>query len=143
LKKTDFVRLFTVQEVDDLVPRLEFLMRGLQAEARVFRAELGNLAQRQPGWRLDLHSLDEIIRLCPQLKDVAQAMAEFASQIEAFGGSLKDVDLGLVDFPTEIEGEVVYLCWQFGEPRVCAWHPLDGGFAQRRPLGRATKDYLN
>ncbi len=143
LKKLDFERLFSVQEVDDLLPRLEFMMRGLQTEARLFRERLTDLAQSQPGQRLDLHNFDEITQLCPELQHIAQAMAEFASQIEALGGTLKDIDLGLVDFLAEVDGKIVYLCWQFGEPRVRFWHPLDAGFAQRRRLEGAAKSYLN
>jgi len=132
LKKVDFERLFSPAEVDELVPRLEFLMRGLQTQARLFREQLTELAQSKPNRHFQLHNFDEVIEQCPKLKRIAQAMAEFASQIEALGGALKDIDLGLVDFPAEIDGKVVYLCWQFGEPRVRAWHPLNAGFAQRR-----------
>lgn len=41
---------------------------------------------------------------------------------------------GLLDFPSTWRGRPVYLCWRLGEPRVLAWHDLDGGFAGRRPL---------
>ena len=65
-------------------------------------------------------------------------MAEIASEIEAMGCFLKDVDQGLVDFPFLLSGEeedqVVFLCWQFGEPRIFAWHAIDAGFGERRPL---------
>jgi hypothetical protein len=47
---------------------------------------------------------------------------------------LRDPETGLVDFPAEREGERVYLCWYLGEDRVASWHPLDTGFAGRRPL---------
>jgi hypothetical protein len=143
LKKPVFEKLFSIQEVDELIPRLEFLIRGLQAEARLFRQRLSELAQTRPGHQLDPNHFDQIIQLCPELRHKAQAMAEFASRIEAFGGTLKDIDLGLVDFPAEIDGKVVYLCWQFGEAKVRAWHPLNAGFAERRPLQGTPKSYLN
>ena len=41
---------------------------------------------------------------------------------------------GLLDFPTTLDGRVVYLCWQRGEPEVSYWHEIDGGFAGRRPV---------
>jgi hypothetical protein len=47
---------------------------------------------------------------------------------------VKDLDAGLVDFPSEREGELVLLCWQLGEERVAWWHTLEGGFAGRQPL---------
>jgi hypothetical protein len=47
---------------------------------------------------------------------------------------LRDPESGLVDFPGELEGERVWLCWRVGEERVAHWHALDSGFAGRRPL---------
>ena len=44
------------------------------------------------------------------------------------------MQLGLIDFPAELDGEIVYLCWQFGEPEVAFWHRIEDGFAGRRPL---------
>jgi hypothetical protein len=47
---------------------------------------------------------------------------------------LRDPETGLVDFPAELDGERVYLCWRVGEESVANWHPLDTGFSSRRPL---------
>ena len=47
---------------------------------------------------------------------------------------LRDVDRGLVDFPSFRDGEEVLLCWQLGEDEIGWWHTLDGGFAGRQPL---------
>jgi hypothetical protein len=47
---------------------------------------------------------------------------------------LKGLDEGLLDFPSEHEGRVVYLCWRFDEPRIAWWHEIDAGFAGREPI---------
>ena len=47
---------------------------------------------------------------------------------------VRDLDRGLVDFPSLRDGEEVYLCWLVGEPAVSHWHSVDSGFAGRRPL---------
>lgn len=47
---------------------------------------------------------------------------------------LRDPEQGLVDFPGEVEGRRVWLCWRVGEDRVAYWHGLESGFAGRRPL---------
>lgn len=70
-------------------------------------------------------------------------MSEIAGQIEELGCFLKDIDQGLVDFPCEVGNEIVFLCWQFGESRVIAWHPIEGGFGDRKPIPGARKAYLN
>ena len=71
-------------------------------------------------------------------------MAELTRKIESYGCFLKDIDLGLVDFPGEIQGDdVAFLCWQIGEPRIIAWHSVESGFGQRKPLPGGKKPYLN
>jgi hypothetical protein len=55
-------------------------------------------------------------------------------RIESFGCIVKDIDLGLVDFPSTRQGEPMFLCWKAGEPRVSHWHGGDEGFTERRPL---------
>ena len=55
-------------------------------------------------------------------------------RIESLGCIVKDIDLGLVDFPSSRDGDPIYLCWKFGEPVVAYWHGPEGGFAGRRPL---------
>jgi hypothetical protein len=65
------------------------------------------------------------------LADVALACVD---RLEELGVVLKDLDLGLLDFPSEREGEDVLLCWQVGEDSVATWHGLDEGYAGRKPI---------
>ncbi len=44
------------------------------------------------------------------------------------------LEYGLLDFPTTLDGRVVYLCWKRGEPKISHWHEIDGGFAGRQPV---------
>lgn len=65
------------------------------------------------------------------------AMAVMRSGLEALTAEhivLRDADSGLIDFPTEREGRLVYLCWRLGEDRVTHWHEVDAGFGGRKPL---------
>ncbi len=61
-------------------------------------------------------------------------LAEATQAFDDMGIVLKDIDLGLVDFPADHAGKTVFLCWRAGEPRIHSWHPVDKGFAGRRPL---------
>jgi hypothetical protein len=56
------------------------------------------------------------------------------NRIEAYGCLVKDIDLGLVDFPSMRDGRAVYLCWKAGEARITHWHGMDEGFADRKAL---------
>jgi hypothetical protein len=47
---------------------------------------------------------------------------------------LRDLDRGLVDFPSVREGREVYLCWTEDEQEIGYWHDLEDGFAGRQPL---------
>jgi hypothetical protein len=56
------------------------------------------------------------------------------AELEALGVEFKGFDLGLVDFPSEMNGRVVHLCWRLGEPAIQHWHEVGAGFAGRQPL---------
>jgi hypothetical protein len=56
------------------------------------------------------------------------------AEIEKLGVEVKDPATGLMDFPALRDGDVVYLCWRYGEPCVGFWHPLETGFTGRQPL---------
>ncbi|HKD67710.1 MAG TPA: DUF2203 domain-containing protein [Candidatus Binataceae bacterium] len=131
----EFEKLFTAEEANQLIPRLEVLVRKLQAnaaQARARAAEVGTSA-----------NLEELSRSDPKLRNAMREMGKVAEEIQGFGCFLKDIDLGLVDFPGEVNGDTVFLCWQYGEPRLVAWHPIDEGFGSRRPLPGGHKVYLN
>lgn len=74
--------------------------------------------------------------------DVLQRRAEslaaevrgFQGELTALGVEFKGFELGLVDFPGEIEGKAIFWCWKYGEPAVQFWHEVDAGFAERQPV---------
>jgi len=141
LPNIGFDKLFSEEEANELIPRLEILMRQLQMQATSLRARIEELSVDDPSI---LHSaMSEIVSRYPELRSFATNMADAASQIESFGCILKDIDLGLIDFPYDSGEDVVFLCWQFGEPRVVAWHSVDTGFSERQPLPGAPDRYLN
>jgi hypothetical protein len=141
LPKARFDKLFTAEEANELIPRLEILVRDIQLAAAVLREQVAELADDD----LELAELElsELVARFPQLREVATRLANSASQIDSLGCFLKDIDQGLVDFPCDAGKAVVFLCWQFGEPQVVAWHTIEGGFAGRRPLPGVAKPYLN
>ncbi len=136
-----FDKLFSEEEANELIPRLEILMRQLQMQATSLRARIEELSVDDPSI---LHSaMSEIVGRYPELRSFATNMAEAAEQIESFGCILKDIDLGLIDFPYDAGDDIVFLCWQFGESRLVAWHSVDSGFSDRQPLPGAPSRYLN
>lgn len=126
-------RLFTVEEANALIPRLELIMGKLQRHALVLREQVGELA-RLTGQEPETLTTAQIIELRPQLSMVVEELEALLSEIEACGGELKGIDLGLVDFPAEREGEIVLLCWQYGEKEIDYYHSFEAGFGGRKPL---------
>ena len=141
MSNQSFQKLFSPEEANELIPRLELLIREMQVALKTLRARVAALAVNDD--RLVNLTLPEIIERYPELRGPGEAMAEAVSQIESLGCFLKDVDQGLVDFPFDNGGEVAFLCWQSGEPSLIAWHSIDVGFSGRVPLPGAPKPYLN
>ena len=69
-----------------------------------------------------------------ELAGLAEAAVACVERLEELGVLLKDLDLGLLDFPSERDGEQVLLCWHVGEETVSTWHGLAEGFAGRKPI---------
>jgi hypothetical protein len=63
-----------------------------------------------------------------------EALTDELERVRAYGGEIKDVEQGLVDFPGLRSGEEILLCWKLGEKRVGYWHSVEGGYASRRPI---------
>ena len=124
-----FQRLFTVEEANALLPTL----RNILDEVALHRDAL---RERAP-------HMEPILEAAPG-NGGGKAGAEYGveaynlylaiERIRELGVVLKDLDLGLLDFPHERGGRVVFLCWHPPEERVEYWHDLDAGYAGRQPL---------
>lgn len=81
---------------------------------------------------------DELGELAERLERETEALARdidgYIAEIRQLGVEFKGFDTGLVDFPGEVDGKPVLLCWQLGEESVLYWHEEDAGFAGRQPL---------
>ena len=120
-----------------MVPRLQILMERLQRSALRLHEEMRDLAREQ-GIELASLSHEALLRQRPAARALVEELDAIVHEIEESGVHLKDIQLGLVDFPAERDGEVVYLCWQFGESEVAFWHGVEDGFPGRRPLPGST-----
>ena len=135
-------KLFRLEEANAFVPRLESLVARLQRGALQLQEEMTQLASETGAAVADL-TAEELVRQRPAARALIEELDGIVREIEASGAHLKDVKLGLVDFPTERNGEIIYLCWQSGEPEVAFWHRTEEGFAGRQPLpGTIRTPYL-
>ncbi len=115
--------------VRPLVERMVVLKRELdEAEERrddAARSIAGNGGGIPP---------QELAALHQAVDSRAASLAGLVSDLDELGVLVKDIDSGLVDFPSIRGGEEVLLCWRLGEERVAFWHGPEDGFAGRRPL---------
>jgi hypothetical protein len=72
-----------------------------------------------------------------------EALKEKLERIHSTGCVVKDLDVGLLDFPARIDDEDVYLCWKLGEDRIRFYHRQDEGFAGRKPIDPRDAGYRN
>ncbi|MCA9647827.1 MAG: DUF2203 domain-containing protein [Polyangiaceae bacterium] len=139
-------RVFTVQEVDNLIPSLSSKVGDLliaRSEIERLVAELSEQLGYEPK-SLALDSSDSG-SVASMKQDLRQRMSRYEagwSEIEAMGAFVKDPRIGLLDFYGNIEGRLVWLCWRYGEDSLGYYHELNAGYAGRRTLGRRERALL-
>ena len=124
-----FPKLFTVEEANALLPTL--------------REILGDVAFHRDAMREKAPHLEPILRSAgangggrvgSEYGVEAYNLYRAIERIRTLGVLLKDLDAGLLDFPHERDGRVVFLCWQPPEESVAFWHEIDTGYQGRQPL---------
>ena len=130
-------RTFTLEEAQSLLSVLESLLRTSIDGKKLIEsvdAELQETAHRvflNGGMFLKIvHLARRKAEREKSIHRVRDAMAE----IDAIGVQVKDLDIGLLDFPCEVDGKIVLLCWKLGEEGITHWHGTDEGFAGRKPI---------
>ena len=124
-----FPRLFTVEEANALLPKLRELLDDLALHRDAMREKAPHLepilraAGADGGGRVGSEYGVETYNLYLTI-----------GRIRELGVLLKDLDMGLLDFPHEREGRVVFLCWHPPEERVEYWHEIEAGYPGRQPL---------
>src|SRR5215472_7885024 len=130
-------RTFTFDEAQSLLPVLESLLRTAMNAKQTMEevdAEMQALQHRvflNGGTFLDIVPLAR--RRAERAKAEQQAKDALA-EIDSVGVQVKDLSIGLLDFPCEVEGQIILLCWKLGEPAITHWHGLREGFAGRKPI---------
>jgi len=132
-------RRFTIDEANALIPRLEMLMADAQRAALTLRSAMQESDEVDAS---DARTTKDVLRVRPDLADEVHRLEWAVAEIEALGCQFKGLDLGLVDFPAQVDGTTVLLCWQYGEKQIAFWHRTDEGFANRRALGTVERPSL-
>jgi hypothetical protein len=130
-------KYFNRREAEELLPVIGQFLEDACKQKRTLdsiTAEIYNAGLRIMMLGGSLPPFAELNRKKTQRDKLAEQLARTIDEIQKTGCLVKDLETGLVDFPSQREGEDVYLCWKLGEPRIGFWHGIEEGFAGRKPL---------
>jgi hypothetical protein len=130
---------FTIEQAEKLIPRLEALVRdGMARKTEYQQAERTILSSTERIMMMGGMTVDRGSAMDARARrdSAAAHLRDSMASIERLGCLLKDLDVGLADFPTLYRGEEAYLCWKLGEKAIRFWHGVDEGFAGRKAIDR-------
>jgi hypothetical protein len=137
-------KYFSLTEAERLRAQLEpVLIEAMESRRRMTEvdAQLGAISERIQRSGGMLVPFDKAAKLRVDHNKLAQAIQSSLEKIHETGCLVKDLDVGLLDFPARINDEEVYLCWRLGEDRIRFYHRQDEGFAGRKPIDPRDADY--
>jgi hypothetical protein len=130
-------RRFTLEQAESLLPNIEKGMReavsskSAYEEAESALQSIGQRVMMLGGMLVDRRVVQENKERRDRNAEILKTAIE---KIQEMGCVIKDLDVGLIDFPTLFRGEEVYLCWKLGESGIRFWHGTNEGFAGRKPI---------
>lgn len=120
------MKLFSPEKANSLIPVVAPLIEELWTKRRELAIRL---LENDPALRRGSEA-----RRSRRFTELKAEIVRLINRIEEHGCVVKDLDLGLLDFPALRDGRAVYLCWKAGEPQIAHWHGTDETFVDRKPL---------
>lgn len=125
------MKTFTIEQANRALPLVRRIVQDIVDEYARWQELVKRLDVLAAGPE---RSAAEIDRVQQKIQAAARTIDDCVRELTDLGVEMKGFDVGLVDFPGEMGGRPVYLCWRLGEPAVAHWHERDAGFAGRQPL---------
>jgi len=129
---SDGPRSYTIDEANALIPEVRAVLLQLAVEQRRLDASHAEMHRALEG-NGDPESVAIAGRQEAEVADLREGMRTLLVHLSEMAIEVRDLEMGLVDFPGERDGERVWLCWRLADPRVAFWHRTDEGYASRRP----------
>jgi hypothetical protein len=130
-------RTFTLQDAQMLLPTLESLLRTAISSKKLIEAVDAETQEMAHHIFLNGGTLINVVAVARRKAERERAVQhakDAVAEIHATGVQVKDIDIGLLDFPCRVEGEILLLCWKLGEEKITHWHSPEEGFAGRKPI---------
>jgi hypothetical protein len=125
---------FTVEQANRTLPLVRKIVEDIVSQHRRWRDTILELDLASSSGHPDLAQMERLERDAALL---SRELEGYQRELDSLGIQLKDPRLGLVDFPSELAGRTVLLCWRLGEAEVQFWHETNAGYAGRQPLSPA------
>lgn len=136
-------RYFSLDQANRALPEVkQLLLRVREMQTTALRTK-DRMDVLWPRLETGEPVLEEIAALQRQLDTHAEELGQMVRQLEEIGCLLRDVEMGLVDFPATAEETEFYLCWRLGEDGIHYWHGLNEGYAGRKPLATMPRSRLH
>jgi hypothetical protein len=135
---------FTLAEAQSLIPEVDALLRAaIAAKASYEEAErdLQGLTERIMLMGGLTVNREKALAIRERRETAAASLREAVGSVQGIGCVIKDLDIGLIDFPTLFHGVEVYLCWKLDEPGIAFWHGVDEGFRGRKAIHQDFRDH--
>jgi hypothetical protein len=136
-------RRFTLVQAESLLPQVSKWMHEaveLKAECQEAEDSIEALAQKVTMYGGLIVDRERARATRSRRDDTLERLKSVVESIQEQGCLVKDLDKGLVDFPTLLRGEEVYLCWKLDEPGITFWHGVEEGFAGRKQIDQEFLD---
>lgn len=127
------MQLYTVERANRTLPLVRRIVEDIVREHRRWQDAIVQLDLLMTAARADFPD-PRAAALEREVQSIAHDIDVFQGELEALDIQLKDRRIGLIDFPSELDGRRVLLCWRLGEPAVQFWHDENAGYAGRQPL---------
>lgn len=122
-------RYFTLAEAKETL----LFIRPLMEDVQQIRQKI--LANQPEAWpAIEKSAGNGGNRALSKIVQDFEKLEELIHRIQATDVLIKDINLGLLDFPALRNGREVYFCWQYGEEDIAFWHEVEAGFAGRQPI---------
>lgn len=130
-------RFFSLSEAQQVLPEVEILLRQLirhHQDHEEASAELTGIVQRITLSGGMVAPRARIEQLRKRKEAASRGLKTTLEKIHGLGCHVKDIKIGLIDFPTLYRDQEVYLCWKLGESSIAYWHHVEDGYRGRRPI---------
>lgn len=121
-------RSFTVDQANRMLPLVRRIVEDLVVAYGAWQQAVGQFEMASNAVAADAEYFQR------ETERLAHEIDGYLGELGELGVEFKGFEQGLIDFPSELDGRPVYLCWQLGERAVAHWHDVDTGFSGRRQL---------